>query len=360
MDKGGNVLYQNSGMNAYGLGGVLGGAGSYGGAPNSTWANMGGGGMGVKPPGPRDQASSPWGYGNGQAWTDVNGATFNSVAPGTYGAGSGGGGGAPSAGGGLNFAGDIRGLLSQQNDEYNWARDQNVSNWNMNRNNLLGVQNSYDADPTNQMTRQRVNELLANPEALNDRTQNMIQNRAANSISSQMNAQNRQGMGVLGAAGQLDAGSILAMQERVGRGGMAEKQRVGTQLEIQRANQRNQDIQNAIATGQRQGQQDTGVRMGVANAIAEHTPQYQARDLSGMVAALAMQQAAARPTPPPAPTASPFGFNAGEQMWSFNNGAGGGVNFSDVYGDRLSQQGGATRPRGGSLQALGWDTTGVI
>lgn len=351
MDKNGGVLYQNSGMNAQGLGGVMGGMGYA--PPSNTWNNLYTG-MGVKPDGPRQQdPTGQYGFNSTSPWTNVNGATFNmgnaatSAAGGAVG-GNMSGGGYGGTVGGFNYGQSILDLLAKQDAEHKWAVDNNVANWNMARDRLIGVENQYNADPTANATRGMVNNLLANPEAINDQVQSMIQNRAANQIAAQQNNQARQGMGVLGAAGQLDAGSILAMQERLGRGGMAQKQNTFRDLEVQRANQRNQDIQNAIAAGQRMSQQDNNVRQTVASELIRNLPQYQARDLSGTVAALAMQQAATRPTPPPAPMAgfnpSPFGYNAGAEMWSFGNGAGGGVNYSDIYGDRLPQSGGYRDP----------------
>ncbi len=79
------------------------------------------------------------------------------------------------------------------------------------------------------------------------------------------------------------------MMERLGRQGMAQRQSVQSGLEVQRANQRNQDMYNAINSGRGQSAADYGIQMDTANTLIGNLPQYQPMDMSGWIAALGNQ-----------------------------------------------------------------------
>lgn len=252
----------------------------------------------------------------------------------------GGGGGEMQAGGGYPGF-DIRGLLGMQGGENEWARRNNQASWDLGRNTLLGVQQNYNQDPTVAATRNRVQQLLADPEAINDRVQSMIQNRAANQINAQQAAQGRDVAGILAAGGQMDAGSMAAAAERIGNAGMAQQTNIGSQLEIQRANQRNQDIQNAIAAGRGMSGQDYGLQMDVAGTLIRNLPQYQPQDLSGWLAAMPQGGGG-------------MGGGGGGGMYAGGGAPGGG--WSGWQGGVLGGAGGTRRsqaPNVGSMTGLG-------
>jgi hypothetical protein len=249
-----------------------------------TWTStIGQQGAGITPQGGGWQS-----YGSSIAGNQYMGGTVNpnawsqpqAQAQSSYSSG-GGGGGAPNP--------QITALLNQQQQQNQWAKDQNIANWNMGRDAMMKVGNDYAADPIAAQTRGQVMALLQNPEAINNRTQGYIQNMAANQIANQQQGQLRNMVGSMANSGNLDSASMLALQERMGRQGMAQQQATQTGLEVQRANQRNTDIQNAIRAGQSMSQQDFSNKFGVANSILDHLPQYRPDDLSGWIAAMGGQ-----------------------------------------------------------------------
>lgn len=202
------------------------------------------------------------------------------------------GGGMPLPGGvqtgavGGAVAGNVQGLLNQQMQQNDKARNQNEQNWQQSRDYLLNLPGKFQNDKLNQGVRNQAQGLIDNPEALNDRTQNAILNRQSNAIQAQGDNQLKQAQGLMQASGRADLGSALAAQERIGRSTMAAQQNAQTDLEIQRANQRNADIQNAIKTGQGVTGQQYALEQGVGNTILENLPQYMPDDLSGWLAAV--------------------------------------------------------------------------
>ena len=173
----------------------------------------------------------------------------------------------------------------------------------------LGAYAAYMGSPLTQGSQRLTQQLLDNPEAISDRVQQLIQNKAANQIDAQTRAMETSGLGALAAGGQLDAGSIAAMQGRMGGQGMATRAATMSDLEQQRAIRRNQDIMNAagmgraqsqqdlaaaqqrnqdylnaLGMGQKQAGQDFGVEFDVASLLRQTQPQYKPQDLSGYAA----------------------------------------------------------------------------
>ena len=197
---------------------------------------------------------------------------------------NGGGGGVPGVPG-SGGGGNVGALLQEQRGLNDAARKSNEQNWQTSRDNLLGLQDKFRNDPLNQGVRGQAQGLIDNPEALNDKTQAMIQNRASNAIQAQGDNQFKQAQGMMAATGQSDLSSQLAAQERIGRSTMAAQQASQTDLDIGRADRRNDDIMNAIKTGQGVTGQQYGLEQGVNQSILENLPQYKADDLSGWLAA---------------------------------------------------------------------------
>lgn len=245
-----------------------------GGFNSQPWAGNGGAGVTQQGGGFQSYGSSL----NGQSYM---GGTINSNAWAKPPAA------APS--GGSGGGGNISGLLAQQMANNNQARQQNEANWTAARDHLLNVGTQYNNDATANATRNLTNQFLANPEAINNQTQQNILNRSANTINSNIQAQMQQGAGVLGAGGQLDASSIRSMQERLGRQGQSQLLDTQANLDVQRAMQRNTDFMNAAQTGRAMSAQDYGVKMGIANSYLENLPQYMPDDLSGYAAMMAGQ-----------------------------------------------------------------------
>ncbi len=123
---------------------------------------------------------------------------------------------------------------------------------------------------TQQGTVDLTNKFLSNPEAINDRTQQMILNRSQNQIGAQQAAQQRLGMGRLAAAGQDSSGAMAAMNERLARMGMAQQGNMQSSLDIARAQQRNQDWINAINAGK----STVGMLREPAALALAHEPQF--------------------------------------------------------------------------------------
>ena len=264
---------QAFGQNGQRLGQVM-GAGS-----------MGGLGMAMQAAG-RLGGSGPGGFGGNAMFKAGGGGTATA----SFGGAGGAGGGLPASftpggqGGGGNA--QLGSLFAAQMQQNNAARQQNQANWDSARGGMLGVQSNYAADPTVAGTRGLVNQMLADPEALNDRTAQAIRNRAGNQIQARSNNSLKQRMGMMAAGGALDAGTLQAMQEKSDNSAMAEEQNVNLGLDVQRANQRNADIRGAIGAGQSMSGQDYGVQMDVNRTIMQNLPQVLPDDLSGFIAGI--------------------------------------------------------------------------
>ena len=183
----------------------------------------------------------------------------------------------------------LQDLFAKQQAENDRARAENEANWKLARDRLMQIDSQYANDPTANATRASVQALLANPEALNDATMAKIRGQTSAEISDKQNSQLRQALAMASSGGYGDLSTQLALQERGGRQGMAENQRAMTDLEVQRANQRNKDILGSISAGQSMTGQDFGINMDVAKTLIGNLPQYQPDDLSGWIASMSPQ-----------------------------------------------------------------------
>lgn len=285
--------------NRYGLGGASGGQQGYGGATGTgsfqpqmsgqayqsyqtPWGQMNAGfgpqstGGGSNFPAGIPQPGVPHGTNTQQSWS--NGAPG---APGT------GGGFMQPGGGGL----DINALLAKQQAQNDQARVRNQGAFDQSAGNIRDVTKQYN-DPNSQMgqtvqsTRALVQKLLGNPEALNDNVQAQIQARAQNQIRAKQEEQQRLMTNQMTQSGQGDMASLQAGRERLGNQAAAESQRTATGLDIQRANQRNQDYMNAANAGQQFTQQDMGANLNPESTVLQNMLYQMPDDYSGLIGAL--------------------------------------------------------------------------
>lgn len=184
--------------------------------------------------------------------------------------------------GGLTGGGDINSLISQQQQQNNQARQQQQALWDELKKYMQGIPGQYTNDPRTKATQGLTSQFLANPEALNDNVVAKIKNQNANQIGAQTDNAFKQQSGILAAQGDTDASTLAAMRARLTREGMAQQTGANTNLEIQRAQQRNQDYMNALNQGRAQTQADIGVPMQVGQSLLQNQPQFRADDLTGL------------------------------------------------------------------------------
>lgn len=173
-------------------------------------------------------------------------------------------------------------ILQAQLDEWNKSDAANTNRFNDAAGFLKGLPGQYASDPNTVATQGLVANLLKNPEGMDDRTMQMIRNRIQNQISSQGRNAFRQQTGILQAGGNADSSTLAAAAAAQARQDQAAKANANTQLEIQRAMQRNADIGNAIGIGQSQTKQDISVPLGVGQSIISNLPQQRPNDYAGL------------------------------------------------------------------------------
>lgn len=217
---------------------------------------------------------------------------------------------------------DIQGLVSKQLSENDWAKQQNIKGWEQGKAGVQGAVAGLANDPyrTGAMEQFKAlsqpnalmqgmqgmaQGLLANPESINDQTQQKIQNQAAGTVNAQFNQRKQALLRQLQAGGQMGGSAAQAALAQLERERAAAIQQGQTGLEIQRAQNRAGDIRAALgAAGGVQGQgfgQQMGAnqamlggaqQMGMANLGAQesllaNTPQYRPDDYAGLIGALA-------------------------------------------------------------------------
>lgn len=195
------------------------------------------------------------------------------------------------ASGGVGGAYSIANLIAEQRKQNDTARAQSEATWQEGKNGMLGVASQYAGDPNVGATNSLVSRLLSNPESLNDRVVQDIQNQNQNNIRAQTDNQYRQLRGGLSAAGQSDASTLEAMRERLFRSGMAQSTAATTNLGIERAKARTGDIINAANLGRMNSAANIAVPMGVHSAILNNLPQYKPDDLTGLGGLAVAEQA---------------------------------------------------------------------
>ena len=208
------------------------------------------------------------------------------VAPGTPGSGGGaaqwrnpGG----SSGGYGSTAGPttLSQMIAMQREENAKTKAQNQATRQATLNELGGVATAFQGDPLWQATRQSAQNLLANPEAINDQTQQLIQNRASNQTNAAANTERDRMRRQLASQGMLDSSAgqgALGQLERDRMAGLADST---TSLEIQRANQRNQNILQAQQAGASLAGQQNAVNQFATGTRAATDLYFQPENLSG-------------------------------------------------------------------------------
>lgn len=241
------------------------------------------------------QYQNATGYVNPQtaAYNASKGMNPNGVNPlGTSTANAVGGGGftpGGSAGGGQY---SIDSLIADSIKSRDDAKKKQEDLWNKLYGQVSAIPGQYAADPLTQGSNALTQKFLSNPEALNDDTFQKIQGQNASRLRAGTDAQMRQGLGTAAASGLTDPSSISSLQERIGRGAMQDQTNSDTQLQVQRANQRNQDWMNAIQAARGGAQANIAPGLAVGNSLLQNQPNFQGNDnggLMGMLYALSQQ-----------------------------------------------------------------------
>ena len=202
------------------------------------------------------------------------------------------GGGASGAGGmgagvGGSFPSSLQQLLDRQQKENDEARAWNKQQYGEAKANLTGVMPRYRNDPMVQAGRGLASVLAGDPEAISDRVQNLITNKAQNALTAQSESATRRGAATLAAGGQADASSLALQRERIGAGKQAALSSMLSDLEVQRARSRNQDYINASNLSAARGNEMGAMDSQMAKSWIENlAPMYPA-DYSGMASLFA-------------------------------------------------------------------------
>ncbi len=214
--------------------------------------------------------------GTQNAWDLVNGSGQGTGAQLQGGGVIGGGAGGAGAGGGGAYS--IDKIIQAQIDANNQSDAANTARYNSAADYLKGIPGQYSSNPIVQKTQGAVSGLLDNPEALNDATFGKIKNTIQNQIAAQGRNAFKQQSGILAAGGNGDASTLAAAAAAQARQDQALKTKSMTDLEVQRANQRNADITGAATLGRQQSAQDIGVPLGVGNSIMNNLLQNKPND----------------------------------------------------------------------------------
>lgn len=172
-------------------------------------------------------------------------------------------------------------LLAMQRAENAKTKAENIATRNATLGVIGGVPTAFQADPLWQATRRSAQRLVENPEALNDQTQQLIQNRAANQTNAAANTARDQMRRQLAAQGMLGSSAeqgALGQLERDRQASLADS---ATKLEIERAARRNQDILASQQMGAALAGQESGVNERMANTRAQTDLYFQPENLSG-------------------------------------------------------------------------------
>jgi len=216
-------------------------------------------------------------------------------------------------------------LLRMQREENAKTYQENLGRWQGIEQGLMGVPQKLAADPLMQGARGLASGLVANPEAINDQTQQLMMNRASNLVNAASNTQQGQTRQQLGSMGLLGGSAESAAMGQIGRNRQAQLADTATQLEIERAMRRNQDIQSAAALAGGLAGQQSGAEQFAQGTRAQTAPYFTPESLAGYAGFFAGQGGGSlfgnggMSTGQTNNQASPFGFSTG----ALNAGAGG-------------------------------------
>ena len=188
---------------------------------------------------------------------------------------------------GGNMQQQIMQLLNMQLAENQRASNKTEGAYNEAKGILMQGPGRYDADPLTQAARQRAQLLAADPEALNDITMQKIVNRSSNLANSAARQRERGALGELAEGGQLGGSAEQQVMGNLAGQQMSELANIGSNAEIMRANQRNQDIMNATNLAGGLGAQRDASYQNMSNTLFTNPLRVEPMDLSGLVAALA-------------------------------------------------------------------------
>jgi hypothetical protein len=194
---------------------------------------------------------------------------------------------------GAQVAGQYGNMPQSPQDLYRQQRQANLDTRNYNRglwsevrDYTTNVPRAYANDPLTQGARGLAAGLLANPEAINDRTQQLAVNRASNLMNAAQNAQRRGVMQGLAARGMLGGSAQQAAMNNIERNRQAQLVGLGSDLEVQRAMRRNQDITNATNLASALAGQQAAISGDAARTLMSGVPYEAPDDLSGLGALL--------------------------------------------------------------------------
>lgn len=197
---------------------------------------------------------------------------------GAYGAGAGGG-GMPTS------MSDIFGLQRQENMD---KRNYNRGLWGEVRDYTKAVPQQYANNPLTQGAQFQAQRLVNDPEAINDRTQQLAVNRASNLMNAAQNMR-RQGLQRdLASRGMLGGSTARAATDKLERERSAGLMGLGSDLEVQRAIRRNQDITGAVGLASGLAGQQAQIGSDAARTLMSGVPYEAPDDFSGLAAMLGL------------------------------------------------------------------------
>ena len=197
---------------------------------------------------------------------------------------------------GMGMGGDmsLSGLLGMQQTDNAWARNAQLKEWDDVKPRFQNAMNEYDTDAMNVGARGLAAGFLANPEAINDQTQQNILNKAQTVNTAQNQARLHAAAMDAAERGLAGGGQLAGIQDQIRGDTSRQMAQTNSDIGIQRALRKNQDITNAIGIGQGLAGQRAGFNQQNTATWANSIPQYKADDYSGLASLLANQQSGAR------------------------------------------------------------------
>lgn len=186
--------------------------------------------------------------------------------------------------GGLGGAYSLQDLVNMQMGANISTRQQNQNNWDQSKNFLQGLPGQYAGQQSTQNADRLSNTLAQNPLSLSPQVVQQMKNETANQIQAQSDNSLQQQMGALAAGGQSDASTIAAAKQAQSRAAMGAQATQNTNIDIEAAKQRTQDLTNAANVSRGQSAQDIAPALNVGNSIISHLPQVRPDDYSGLLA----------------------------------------------------------------------------
>ena len=198
-------------------------------------------------------------------------------------------GGANTGGGGSSAGMTLSQMLQMQREENAKTQAQNEATRQATLGELGNVGSAFRGDPLWQATRSSAQNMLANPEAINDQTQQMMINRGSNLVNAASNTARGRSRQQLAGMGLLDSSAEQDVLGQTERDRMAQLTDMSTGLDIERAKARNADILRAQQMGAALAGQESGVNQFVAGTRANTDQFYKPEDLSGYAGLFANQ-----------------------------------------------------------------------